>query len=128
LVVIQATLTTYSGITYLKIKEDAHMTEEDTHTADPTPGVEPDREYPGMPRWVKVSGLIVIGLVLLVVVVLLVATALGLHTPGGPGGHGLSRHIASGDAGGDTVRIEQEVQLDGPLDYTPPIEYGGQQL
>src|SRR3972149_2576977 len=44
----------------------------------------PGREYPGMPRWVKVSGIIVIGLVLLVVVVLLVATALGLHTPGGP--------------------------------------------
>ncbi len=56
------------------------------------PGVGPDRgsptAYPGTPRWVKVSGIVVIGLVLLVVVVLLVATALGLHTPGGPGGHG----------------------------------------
>jgi len=41
--------------------------------------------YPGTPRWVKVS----IGLVLLAVVVLLVLTALGLHTPGGPGGHGM---------------------------------------
>ncbi|HZA93268.1 MAG TPA: hypothetical protein VE420_11630 [Gemmatimonadales bacterium] len=46
-------------------------------------------QYPGTPRWVKVSGIIVIVLVLLVVVVLLVATALGLHTPSvGPGGHG----------------------------------------
>ena len=44
--------------------------------------------YPGTPRWVKVSGIIVLVLVLLVVGVLLVATALGLHTPGGPGGHG----------------------------------------
>ena len=69
----------------------------------------------------------VIGLVLLVVVVLLVATALGLHTPGGPGGHGLSRLTPSGDAGDNTVRIEQAVQLDGPLDHTSPIEYGGQQ-
>ena len=103
------------------------MTEEDTHTADPIPGVEPNHAYPGMPRWVKVSGIIAIVLVLLVVVVLLVATALGLHTPGGPGGHGSSRHIPSGDAGGGTVRIEQAVQLDGPLDHTPSIEYGGQQ-
>ena len=68
------------------------MREEDTHMADPTPGddtgVGPGLEYPGMPRWVKVSGIILIGLVLLVVVVLLVTTALGLHTPpGGPGGH-----------------------------------------
>ena len=45
--------------------------------------------YPGMPRWVKVFGIVVIVLVLLVVVVLVVATALGLHTPGGPAGHGL---------------------------------------
>jgi hypothetical protein len=42
---------------------------------------------PGMPRWVKVSGIIVAVLVLLLVVVLLVS-----------GGHGPRRH-ASGDAG-----------------------------
>jgi len=69
------------------------MTEEDTHMADPTPGddtgVGPGREYPGIPRWVKVAGIIVIGLVLLVVVGLLVGSALGLHAPsGGLGGHG----------------------------------------
>ncbi len=62
----------------------------------------PGREYPGMPRWVKVSGIIVIGLALLVVVVLLVTTALGLHTPGGPGGHGPGRATPSGDAGSQT--------------------------
>lgn len=44
--------------------------------------------YPGTPRWVKILGIIVIGLLVLVVVVLAVAAALGLHTPGGPGGHG----------------------------------------
>jgi hypothetical protein len=52
------------------------------------PGVQPDpatATYPGMPRWVKVAGLVVLVLVLLVVA----TTALGLHTPGGPGGHGL---------------------------------------
>ena len=44
--------------------------------------------YPGTPRWVKRSAIIAIGLLLLVVAVLVVTTALGLHTPGGPGGHG----------------------------------------
>lgn len=39
---------------------------------------------PGMPSWVK----LLIGLVLLVVVALVVSSALGLHTLGGPGGHG----------------------------------------
>lgn len=80
------------------------MTEEDTRIAEPTAGedtgVGPGREYPGMPRWVKVSGIIVIGLVLLVVVVLLVATALGLHDPSvGPGRHSPGREAPSGDAG-----------------------------
>ncbi|MBI4321413.1 MAG: hypothetical protein HY675_23215 [Chloroflexi bacterium] len=69
------------------------MTKEDTSAADPASGDDtglgPGREYPGMPRWVKVFGIIAIGLVLLVVVVLLATTALGLHTPpgGGLGGH-----------------------------------------
>ena len=43
---------------------------------------EPDRgPPPGIPRWVKVFGIMVIVLVLLVVVVFVVTTALGLHTP-----------------------------------------------
>jgi hypothetical protein len=47
---------------------------------------------PGMPRWVKVSGIIVAVLVLLLVIVLLVS-----------GGHGPRRHL-SGGAGGHAPR------------------------
>jgi hypothetical protein len=43
---------------------------------------------PGMPRWVKVSGLIVAVLVLLLIVVLLVS-----------GGHSPRRHLSGGAAG-----------------------------
>lgn len=50
--------------------------------------VAPDRgSPPGMPRWVKVSGIVVIILVLLVVIVLLTGI-------GGP--HGPARHTPSG--------------------------------
>jgi hypothetical protein len=53
-------------------------------------GVAADRgSPPGMPRWVKVSGIIVAVLVLLLVVVLLVS-----------GGHGPRRHLSSGGASG----------------------------
>jgi hypothetical protein len=45
--------------------------------------------YPGMPRWVKVSGIVTLVLALLVVVVML-ATG---------GSHGPGRHLPSGDAG-----------------------------
>lgn len=45
------------------------------------------------PRWVKIFGISALVLVVLLVVALLVATALGLHTPGGPGGHGPGRDI-----------------------------------
>jgi hypothetical protein len=43
---------------------------------------------PGMPRWVKVSGIIVAVLVLLLVIVLLLS-----------GGHGPRRHLSDGAAG-----------------------------
>ncbi len=49
--------------------------------------------YPGIPRWVKVSGIIVIVLVLLVVIMLV--TGVG-------GSHGPGRHATSGGAGSDT--------------------------
>jgi hypothetical protein len=62
-------------------------TEEDTHMADPPP-------YSGIPRWVKVSGIIVIVLVLLVVIMMFI----------GGGDHGPGRHIPSGDPGGSTHR------------------------
>jgi hypothetical protein len=63
--------------------------------ADPLPGddigVEPDREStPGMPRWVKVSGIIVGVLILLVIVLALTGVLGGQHGPEqfGPGQHG----------------------------------------
>ena len=58
--------------------------------ADPPP-------YPGIPRWVKASGVIVIVLVLLAVIIIF--TGVG-------GGHGPSRHTPSGDAGGTALPIE----------------------
>jgi len=49
--------------------------------------------YPGIPRWVKVFGIIVIVVVLLVV---------GLMFIGG-GEHGPGRHTSSGEAGGQVA-------------------------
>jgi hypothetical protein len=71
-------------------REDAHMTDRSpTPDPDDDPGMVYDRESPpGMPRWVKVAGIIVAVVALLVVVMLLV---------GGGGGHGPQRH---GGAGG----------------------------
>jgi hypothetical protein len=43
--------------------------------------------YPGVPRWVKVFGTIVLVVVLLFVIVLVTR---------GPGGHGPGRHMTSG--------------------------------
>jgi hypothetical protein len=45
--------------------------------------------YPGIPRWVKVFGIIVIALVLLVIAMMFTG-----------GEHGPGRHTESGDAGG----------------------------
>jgi hypothetical protein len=80
------------------------VTEEDVHMGDPPPypdsegetgdetGVGPDRESkPGMPRWVKVSGIIVGVLVVLVVVLALTGVLGGKHGPG--------RHVPGGDEG-----------------------------
>ena len=62
-------------------------------------GVRPDRGsstvYPGTPRWVKVSGIFALVLVLLVVIM----------TFAGGGGHGPGRHLPSGGAGGHTLPI-----------------------
>jgi hypothetical protein len=58
--------------------------------ADPSAGesrVPPGDQYPGTPNWVKLFGLAAVALVVLIVLVLVVGTALGLHTPMGPG-HG----------------------------------------
>lgn len=64
--------------------------------ADPTsaappgdPGMDPDhRSAEGMPRWVKICGLIVMVVVILAIIVLVV---------GGPGGHGPGRHGLAAD-------------------------------
>ena len=54
--------------------------------------------YPGTPRWVKVSGIVVLVLVLLVVIVMVA----------GGGQHGPGRHLPSGSPGG-------------PGGHTPPV-------
>ena len=64
--------------------------------------------YPGMPRWVKVSGIILIVLVLLVVIIML--TGVG-------GEHGPGRHMPSGGAGGGTP--PRRVGGDMPPDAEP---------
>ena len=45
--------------------------------------------YPGMPRWVKVSGIIAVVVVLLVIIIMFTGEhGPGRHTPfGGPGAH-----------------------------------------
>ena len=79
----------------------------DPATGDDT-GVRSDRGptavYPGTPRWVKVSGIIALVLVLLVVIML----AAGMFA--GDGGHGPGRHIPSAGAGGHTPPIADGVQ------------------
>lgn len=50
--------------------------------------------YPGIPRWVKVFG--IIGLVVVLLVIILLFTR-------GPGGHGPGRHLSSGEAAALTI-------------------------
>ena len=76
---------------------DKHARGEGTHM-----GNRPS--YPGTPRWVKVSGIVVIVLVVLVVIMLLT-------------GHGPGRHTSSGDAGSRVV-------LSGVMDEHSPAEGG----
>ncbi|HXI18568.1 MAG TPA: hypothetical protein VNM48_19560 [Chloroflexota bacterium] len=67
-------------------------------------GLAPSRtsttSYPGMPRWVKLSGIVVLVLVLLVAGVMAVAG----------GQHGPMRHTPSGAPGGDTLPTAQVMQ------------------
>ena len=65
-------------------------------------GVNPGREsasgtpaYPGAPRWLKVSGIVVLILVLLLVIVMLASG----------GNHGPGRHAPSGGAGGHAALL-----------------------
>jgi hypothetical protein len=45
--------------------------------------------YPGVPRWVKISGIVAVALVLLIAIIILTGI-------GGP--HGPARHLPMGDA------------------------------
>ena len=68
----------------------------------------PDDDVSGTPRWVKVSAIIALALIVLVVVALLV----------GGGNHGPGRH-SSGDAGGQTPSSSVAGSEDA-ADHTPP--------
>jgi hypothetical protein len=47
---------------------------------------DPGRDtYPGTPRWVKVFAIVTAAVLAAIVVFLVAGTAMGLHTPGGPG-------------------------------------------
>jgi hypothetical protein len=80
---------------------------------------ERDRESPpGMPRWVKVFGIIVIVLVLLFVISLLAGVR-----------HGPGMHTPSGDAGGQTLPFsvrENYTPAGGDLAGHTPLEAGYQ--
>jgi len=56
--------------------------------------------YPGIPRWLKVSGIIVIVAVLLVIIIMFI----------GGGQHGPGRHRPSSDSGGHTPPTEHEAR------------------
>jgi len=76
--------------------------------------VKPDRESPpSAPRWVKVSAIIVIILILLFAV---------LQLAGIGGSHGPDRHIPPSEPGGYIIPGESSDY------YTLPIEHGVQQL
>src|SRR5262245_11405683 len=87
-------------------------TMEDTHMADLPPERDPSDDTgvgPGIPRWVKVFGIIVIVLVLLVGIIMVT----GIGGPHGPG-----RHLPSGGSGGQippSSVIEDYTALGGDL-------------
>ncbi len=75
------------------------------------PGARRDRgSTAGTPRWVKVSAILALVLVLLVGVMLLAG--------GGSGGHGPGRHTGSGDAGGGTPPAGEPASFQ--EGHTPP--------
>lgn len=69
----------------------------DPHTYS-DPDVQPEqRPITGIPRWVKVSGIVVLALAVLFVILQLTGVSPGGHDPGDRGDHGL----------GDEVPVEQ---------------------
>ncbi|PGT79571.1 hypothetical protein [Bacillus sp. AFS040349] len=69
-------------------------------TGDDTGASSVEGRPPRTPRWVKLSGIIVIVLILLVVIMKFI----------GGGNHGPGRHIPLGDAAGQISPIEQGKQ------------------
>ena len=69
------------------------------------PSLRPGSTPPGVPRWVKVAGIVVGALVLLVAVLAITGVLGGQHRPG--------RHVP----GGDTPPTEQ------PGGHTPPVDH-----
>ena len=57
-------------------------------------GTKPAGEWTGMPRWVKVFGIVALAVLLLLLIVLLT---------GGGGGHGPGRHASSPDPRGHAL-------------------------
>ncbi|MBA2784139.1 MAG: hypothetical protein H0T74_14695 [Rubrobacteraceae bacterium] len=66
----------------MKILTNPRDRGEETHMADLPP-------YPSIPRWLKVSVIVIAVVVVLVVVLMLTGVLGGVHGPGqrGPGGH-----------------------------------------
>ena len=87
----------------------------ETTMSQPNDGPDHETSYK-TPGWVKGFGIVLVVLVLLVVIVLV--TGLG-------GEHGPQRHMPSGDASVGTATVEQDVQVQGPANHTPPVEHGG---
>lgn len=85
----------------------------------PKVGVSRRVDYPGIPRWVKIPGIVVAGLVLLAVVLMLT----GIGGPHGPG-----RHLPSADAAGRTSPPApvEEPTTSGVGDPTPGVRPGSQ--
>lgn len=78
------------------------MTDRPRPTGGDDGGIEYDRDSTGMPRWVKLAGLVVAVVVVLVVVIMLL--------DGGGGGHGPQRHGGRGGAtapGGVTAWVHR---------------------
>lgn len=71
--------------------------------------------YPGLPRWVKVSGIILIVLILLVAIIF----AFDIGGEHGPEQFGPGQHGPSNDTGGETMLVgkiafkEEAVKRDG---------------
>ena len=80
------------------------------HPHDTTPAGSDRASPPGMPRWVKVSGIVVAILVILIILVMLLVG----------GGHGPGRHMPGAQA--PPIRVTADLRLfsDGTRNYTPP--------